>query len=279
MKLLVCTLLCLTSCFGFGQQDTLNRYKFSVSISAMSTLNYGFKSFNDLNLSPYGESQLAVFKDEKYTVDYQNFNFSKDFDLQLSVNWLNSDKYILRQSFSVFIGKATERARLTLTTFGEKTGVENVYPEYQYWADNLTVGYQSTYSIESNYYGIYNQFMLLKKFKNALNLGIGLSSVRRFRQEFYPIFDAGYLSDRPWDPLDSYYTRQLCISTQVEKSKDRFTGFLNFSQSVLILKKNKGHAQVPKGEIEAVSNNLDYWFLLYIKAGLSFNFKSMNNKQ
>lgn len=265
-----------------AQNDSTN-YRFGFSISAFSTMNYGLKSFYNLETnSTWDEEYGKVYKNEKYTVDYQNFNFSKDFDLQLSVNWINNENYILRQSFSVFRGRATERATLTLTGYGEKTGIENyssIYQsDHQYWSDNLSVGYQTKYKLESTYFGVMNSLVLFKKFSDNLNFGGGFSIIGRYRSEFYPVYDDGYLYGKSYVPYDQYYTRQFCLSTQIEKNVGRFTGFIFLSQSLFILKKNKGHHQVAEGELLAVSNNLDYRFPLYFKAGLTVNFKKLKKK-
>lgn len=261
-----------------AQMDSSN-YRFGFSMSAFSTMNYGFKSFYDLetNAAWQYENQ-KVYKDEKYTLDYQNFNFSRDVDAQFSMNWINNECYLLRQSISVFIGQATERATITLTNYGEKTGVENFYPEYQYWADNLAVGYQTTFELKSAYLGIYNELILFKKLSNYFNIGTGISAVRRSRDEWPPRFASGYLENFAWDPFDDYYTRQLCVSGQVERYFGRFSGFLNLSQSVLTIKKFKGHRQLDDGELIARSNNLDYRFPLYIKAGFTVNFKKIKKQ-
>jgi len=268
---------------SIAQNDSIN-YRFGFSVSAFSTMNYGFKTFYNLETSPVNDNGVSkIFKDEKYTVDYQNFNFSKDIDIQLSINWINNDNYILRQSFSIFKGKATERVILTLTSYGEKTGIENYvnsnnHSENQYWADNLDVGYQTSFELESNYYGANNSIILFKRFDKKVNFGLGFSSVSRWRDEFYPLFDDGYLQGKYWPPYGSYFTRQLCIRAQIEKSINRFSGFINLSQSIFILKRRKGNREHSEGELIAVSNNLDYRFPLYMKAGLTVSFKKIKRK-
>jgi len=273
--ILLWTFIIISTHQVLAQNDSAN-YRFGFSVSAMSTMNYGFKTFYDLETSSSSEAESRkIYKNEKYTVDYQNFNFSKDIDIQLSVNWINNDDYMLRQSFSFFYGSATERATLILTSYGEKTGVENFHPEYQFWADNLAVGYQTSFELKSTYFGFYNELILFKKLKNNFNVGVGISVVGRSRNEWVPRFAPGYLEHYIFDHFDDYYTRQLCVSGQVEKYFGQFSGFINLSQSVLTIKKFKGHLQLDDGELVARSNNLDYRFPLYIKAGLTVNFKKI----
>ena len=95
-------------------QDQLYRFQFSVS--GQSILNYGTRGFD--NVSAQTTDFSSVYVVEKYNIDYQNFSFSSGFAFKLSLNWVNNNNYILRQSTSLFFDISDEKINFELVDIG-----------------------------------------------------------------------------------------------------------------------------------------------------------------
>jgi hypothetical protein len=268
---------------SFAQDST--KYRFSFGVSGLSIMNYGLKDFENVS-SPIHPDYYKVYNTEKYTLDYQNFSISKGLSFDFYYNIINNSKYSLRIGSHLFFEKYKEELTYTLTDIGDGSLMDYGIYTNPFIREDIPLGYSETITFSNKDRktgGTMFDVVLFRKLKNNWNIGGGLFYVYRMRYEWYDIEKID--SYQPWvlpRARNSYRTKQMGISVELQKSIDRFNGYLNLSQTVLTTKKeeNKGGPEFRDMQtMVPLSQNLDFRFPLIIKLGIVVEFGEIVNKK
>jgi len=266
----------LASLFSSAQPDELRpekRYRFSIGIGFQSFIYWGTNVLEDAS-NP--ECYIQMYQTENYKLDYKNFNTSKMFNMNAGVNWINSEKYILHQGFSVFFGNFSDRYKLTITDIGN--GIPAYYPIDGYTTANTAIGSEGALIYEGEIGGIATSVNVKKKLNNGFALGagtyvsyLGSHDIKDWQVQGYAPF-----YDYRGSALSS--TIQLGISGNFSWTFNFLQLYLNLGQNILTLKaeNKKGNTYYKTGKL-GFSHNFDYRFPLTFEAGISLSFDQIKN--
>ncbi len=259
-----------------------NKYRFSVGGGFHSMMFWGLRDFEDV-VCPTNNEVYRIYEQEIYNINYGNFLTSKNYSMSFSVNWMNQDQWMLKQSFSFFKGTLRDEVRLTLTDHGLDTTV--YYPGNTYTSSNVTAGnvtdMSSTYSLQ----GYSTSLIALRKTRcDNLKLGFGLFFVRYFSYDGWnqnPNYELGLTGYRPISIIratGNYFSNQLGLSLNLNCSWKFFDFYLNIGNSIVTTEREE-----KKGYIEwqwnlepfnffPSSHNFDYRFPLTFETGIALSF-------
>lgn len=267
---------------SFAQDST--KYRFSFSVSAFSMMNYGLRDLKNVP-SPLYEQYYKVYNTETYTLDYQNFSFSKGINFNISGTVLNTRKFYLKIGANVFFEKYKEKLTYTLTDIGDGSLVDfgNYIPPFT--EEHVQLGYSEIITFSDNRMaaGALLGVVLFRKLKRNWNIGAGLFYVTRVRSEWYDWKNPN--SYGPWIDSrggNSYWTKQIGVSMEVSKTWKRLNIFLNLSQTVLTTKKNEnkgGYEFKDMQPMVPLSQNLDFRFPLIIRSGVAVEFGKIKSEE
>jgi len=243
-------------------------YRFQLDLSFQSILNYGTRSFSSLEKD---NESVGKYQYEWYDIDYKNLTISNGFNLKFAVNWLNREKYVLRNSTSLFAEIYTEEVFYELVDF--EIGDTAFFPNPDI-VEDVELGYSGSAIFQGISYGVTHEILFLRKFKNRLGVGAGLSYTMRARNDL-PDYTSAYAPVSSMRTRPGYWTKQLGVSFQIERSLDKWSWFINLNQEVLTVKKEENKGALffsdPFSKFP-ISQNLDYRFPLIIQFGGSFHF-------
>ena len=100
MRLFFLLISFITLSHSFAQDIT--KYRFSFGVSALSIMNYGLSDLENVP-SPMDQQYSKVYNTETYTLDYQNFSFSKGINYNISGAVLNTPRFYLKIGANVFL--------------------------------------------------------------------------------------------------------------------------------------------------------------------------------
>ena len=248
----------------------------------MSIVNYGFRSFHNVQLDPKLQS-YRVYTTEKYHVNYKNLTTSSGINPRININLLNNPKCKLELGLGFYIEKFREELTLTLTDIGNG--------EKHNWTPTILVLANQQNIVLNNQFG-YGQTVdltLSRPFRNNLMVGVGLNYTRRSRSDISNRSFGLNQEALPYIPrLDdfaaagsTYSTKQLGLSLNASKQIKRFELYVNMSQTVVTLKKEigkgPGYHPYPNGIIP-ISHNSDYRFPMIVRVGANVGFDQIKGK-
>lgn len=263
----ILSLFFLFSQFAFSQEI---KYRFQSAFSLQTIINSGQRSFEGLSKM---ENTDAVHEQEVYKIDYKNNTASLGFNWKVGVNWAIEKKYSIRQTFAVFGEMYQEEIQFELTAkYGE---ILNASPQFE----NVEEGYTGTAILNGLGYGANSELLYFYHLKNGWKAGGGLSYTARFRNDIV-LRQVDYVPNHQHLTYGHYWTKQLGVSAQLEKSSERWTYFINFNQAIATLKgKNaKGARYFQDGEVlHPISHNMDFRFPFTIQFGAAVQFRKTRN--
>lgn len=253
---------------SFGQYF---KYRWQYEICYGTQLNYG-RTFEDVSKDAL-DVYWPVYKTELYKVKHEPFSVSNSVNFTFAFNWINTDKWMLRQSHGIFFERYAQKTTIELTDIG--TG-DTMWNE-NFTINDVGIGYQTIIEHRGLASGTHSNLVLFRKVGGGWSLGLGVHhSFKRIidrpsnhHQNEYYVPRHGFRTN------GTYWTNQLGISFRVEKGFDRFTWSLKLDQAAITLKKaeNKGSNYFNDGyNIAATSTNLDFKFPLFIRTGVAINF-------
>jgi hypothetical protein len=252
---------------GFGQ----DQFRLQFAMSVHSTMYGGTRSFEKVSRSDFKD--MSYYEYEEYSIDYSNFAFSGGLNLRFSLNWLNNEKNVIRQSISGFTDFYEEKINYKLTDF--MVGDTNSYPNGLYQND-FDLGDENLALMNGVGVGLTNEIIYLRKLESNWNIGGGIAfNIIRRNDWSYKWSYELYGPNHTRLTYGQYTTKQLGIILHIEKSFNRWNFFMNFNQAILTTKKeaNKGGEYYPEQDrIHPISHNLDYRFPLLINFGTAVQF-------
>lgn len=261
---------------------TQHNYRFSVGGGFHSMMFWGLRSFEDVVCPKEDNDVYRIYEHEVYNVDYGNFLTSKNYSINFSINWINQDTWLLKQTFSFFKGTFRDQVRLTLTGHGEDTAY---HPGNTYTSSNVTTGNVTDMSYITTFQGYSSSLIALRKTRNPrLKLGVGLFFIRYYSYDGWWQTPNNNFSATGYRPIYSirangnYFSNQLGLSLNLNWSWKLVEFYLNIGNSIFTTKKEdkKGYIEW-KWNLEPytffpTSHNFDYRFPLTFETGIAFSF-------
>lgn len=179
----------------------------------------------------------------------------------------------------MFYEKYKEKLTYTLIDIGDGSLVDyGVYTPH-FTPEDIPLGYSETVTFNNGNRkagGVIFDATLFRKLNNNWHFGGGLFYIYKLRYDWYDAEIAN--SYQPWvlpRGSNSYSTKQMGLSAELQKTFYRFNAFLNLSQSIITTKKEENKGGFEYRDMQSMvplSQNLDFRFPLIIKVGVTVEF-------
>lgn len=282
----ITTTLIISLIIGTTYSQEQENHRFNFGFSGVSVMNYGLKDIKNISYS--GAETTPIYETEKYDLNYQNFAFSYGYGFNFGVYIVNNSKYSLKGNVNFFIEKYKEELTFTLVDVGDGSEIDYAPYSHPFNYNDVSVGYSQTIDFNSDYAlksllggGFGASMVLFKKLKHNFNLGAGLFYSQRTRSEFFNGSDnENYFPIISPRGSNTYTTKQIGLCMELEKTYNRYKGFIKLNQNILTVKKKENYGSSEVNELtqsSPLSQNLDYRFPLIINVGIAVEFGKIKN--